>query len=76
MSADLFIRRKIFIICSRERFIISTNKGKLLSCAKFILGNFVNKVKFCVRRGYDGDVARNKFLVNLVCSNGSNSPKS
>lgn len=41
-----------------------------------MLGNFVNKVKFRVRRGYDGDVTRNKFPVNLVCSNGNNSPKS
>lgn len=34
------------------------------------------RLNFRIHRGYDSDVTRNKFPVNLVCSNGSNSPKS
>lgn len=45
----------------------------ILSRANFVPWNFVNKVKFRIRRSYcGGDVTRYEFRVNLVCSNGSN----
>lgn len=76
----------IFIIIKNEYFFIFVHADVLLFIlirakyfrvpSLYVPETLSIRLNSRIHRGYDGDVTRNEFPVNLVCSNGSNSPKS